>query len=735
MIKSESSCDESWIPLSIKREKQKRRRKSPKIWSCAKCNAKFDKSTQFRDHRKVHKKPVYDDSQYSYTYDPVKETYNCVTCDLEVPSKIEIQQHVKSHKEHFTCDICNLQFDEPYKYAKHSIIHSDDKTFKCPMCESFKTKARTSLLAHINTFHLHRYFYRCTTCGKGFNDCVQFKEHKNVHDGVKPFKCVVCEKDFTFSNYLFAHQVRNHKVTIDGVIGTNQCHMCLRRFANIRTLQKHMKKHENEKKKKPEKKHLCDICGKGYARKAKFVVHYRNHTGDKPFKCSYCSKRFTQKEYVVLHERVHSGEKPYACEFCGKCFNQGAPLKVHIRTHTGERPFNCEICDARNVTIKKEDSENEDWKPPTTSRFKSLKSNYKSRCSNDWSLVKKKQTRMRRIWKCTKCPEEFDTNRKLRVHRKIHQKNKYEETKYSYILDTVKDIYCCMTCDVECTTKEDIQRHVLTHEEHYTCEICNLTFSEPYKYATHMFVHSKDHFFKCPLCDSYKTPKRTCLLSHINTFHLKRFIYTCSTCGKGFNDCVQFKEHNNIHQGIRPFQCIVCGKDFPFSVYLHTHQVRNHRVSIDGVIGTNQCYVCMRSCANPQTLKRHIKKHAKEGEKGGREKKHLCDMCGKGFAVKYKLILHYRTHTGVKPYSCSYCAKSFTKRDYLVMHERIHSGEKPYSCEYCGKCFNQTAPLRVHIRSHTGERPFVCHICNSGFISKGSLNIHIKRCTGNDYTV
>lgn len=332
------------------------------------------------------------------------------------------------------------------------------------------------------------------------------------------------------------------------------------------------------------------------------------------------------------------------------------------------------------------------------------------------------------MWSCRKCHESFATSRQLREHRKTHRKEE-NDAQYEYKYDDHKNVFLCYTCDVEVSTQEEIEEHILVHAEKFVCQICDQTFLKPYEFACHMYNHDQSKGFRCPFCN-HETNRRTAISIHINTYHLRKFIYTCKLCGKGFNDCLLYKEHSNIHEGIKPFQCVVCTKEFAFSSYLTTHQIRNHRVAIDGVVGTNQCYVCSKSFSRKNTLEKHIKRHQSLSEKRIHEKKHLCDVCGKGFARSEKLRIHYRVHTGVKPYTCSYCAKSFTKKDYLIMHERVHSGEKPYSCEYCGKCFNQGAPLRLHIRSHTGERPYKCHFCNNGFISRGVLNLHLRSCTG-----
>ncbi|KAJ8943809.1 hypothetical protein NQ318_020881 [Aromia moschata] len=342
-------------------------------------------------------------------------------------------------------------------------------------------------------------------------------------------------------------------------------------------------------------------------------------------------------------------------------------------------------------------------------------------------IKKKRQYDLNKTWPCKKCEQIFPTKRTLDAHRKQeHAKVDVEE--HTYKLDESQELYVCNTCSAEYQIEEEAKKHVKTHEENFECTTCNQKFRKAYDLGIHSASHSEDKQFRCPLC-TYKTAKRTGLLIHINYVHLKKFYYICETCGKGFNDMLLYKEHNNEHLGLKPFSCIVCAKSFTYSRYLLTHQVRSHRVGIDGQLLPNQCMVCNKVFSKLATLEKHFKdRHVKN--QATREKKHLCDTCGKGFSQKNKLRVHYRVHTGFKPYSCTYCAKSFTKKDYLVMHERVHSGEKPYSCEYCGKCFSQGAPLRIHLRTHTGEKPYICQFCASGFTSRGALNMHCKSCAG-----
>ncbi|CAH1119816.1 unnamed protein product [Phaedon cochleariae] len=328
--------------LEIVVKNSRKRYDLQKKWPCKKCGEILPTKRKLLSHRKEeHSKS--DTEEHTYKYDELQELYVCNTCSAEYIEKKEIEKHVSAHEEKFECSICDKKFKKAYDFGTHNSIHDPQKLFRCPLCP-YTTPKRTGFLVHINYTHLKKFGYVCETCGKGFNDMILYKEHNNEHLGIKPFSCIVCSKTFTYSRYLFTHQVRSHRVGIEGQLLPNQCHVCSKVFSKAATLEKHVEERHVKHQLPHVKKHLCDTCGKGFAQKNKLRVHCRVHTGFKPYSCTYCAKSFTKKDYLVMHERVHSGEKPYSCEYCGKCFSQGAPLRIHLRTHTGERPYVCQFC-------------------------------------------------------------------------------------------------------------------------------------------------------------------------------------------------------------------------------------------------------------------------------------------------------------------------------------------------------------------------------------------------------
>ncbi|KAI0235147.1 hypothetical protein LSAT2_014408 [Lamellibrachia satsuma] len=126
--------------------------------------------------------------------------------------------------------------------------------------------------------------------------------------------------------------------------------------------------------------------------------------------------------------------------------------------------------------------------------------------------------------------------------------------------------------------------------------------------------------------------------------------------------------------------------------------------------------------------------------KGGRKKKklekshtshsrHICSECGKSFASSFNLVVHMRTHAGIKPFTCDTCGKSFSQFINLKGHENTHTGLKPYSCRICARSFAHYSTLRTHEHSHTGLKLHSCEKCGKAFGTKNTLKTHERTNT------
>ncbi|KAJ9079254.1 hypothetical protein DSO57_1037345 [Entomophthora muscae] len=89
-----------------------------------------------------------------------------------------------------------------------------------------------------------------------------------------------------------------------------------------------------------------------------------------------------------------------------------------------------------------------------------------------------------------------------------------------------------------------------------------------------------------------------------------------------------------------------------------------------------------------------------------------CKRGSKAFPKRHKMLNHFRTHTGEKPFQCRFptCQKSFSRPDSLATHVKTHSEVRPYACPLptCGRKYYHSRSLRKHLAAHQ-SRPNPYH--------------------------
>ncbi|XP_067387751.1 zinc finger protein ZFAT [Emydura macquarii macquarii] len=255
--------------------------------------------------------------------------YYCSQCNYSSITKNCLKRHViqKHSNILLKCptEDCDYSTPDKYKLQAHLKVHTelDKKSYSCPVCEKSFSEDRL-IKSHIKTNHpevsmstiseilgrrvqlkglIGKRAVKCPYCDFYFmKNGSDLQRHIWAHEGVKPFKCSLCE---------YATRSKSN-------------------------LKAHMNRHSTEKT------HLCDMCGKKFKSKGTLKSHKLLHTADgKQFKCTVCDYTAAQKPQLLRHMEQHVSFKPFRCAHCHYSCNISGSLKRHYnRKHPNEEYVN-----------------------------------------------------------------------------------------------------------------------------------------------------------------------------------------------------------------------------------------------------------------------------------------------------------------------------------------------------------------------------------------------------------
>ncbi|KAL0110589.1 hypothetical protein PUN28_013880 [Cardiocondyla obscurior] len=178
--------------------------------------------------------------------------------------------------------------------------------------------------------------YKCEDCGKVLSTSYNLLIHRNIHSGVRPYVCSVCNKNFRSASGRNRHIQNVHED-----IKNFACDICGRHLASRTSRDEHMRTHSNERP------YVCETCGKSFKQKASLYVHQLYHSQVLPHRCNVCNRGFRRKQELENHASRHSAQKPHACDICDERFHSKGCVVRHRRVHTSQRSHICTICDAK----------------------------------------------------------------------------------------------------------------------------------------------------------------------------------------------------------------------------------------------------------------------------------------------------------------------------------------------------------------------------------------------------
>ncbi|XP_022112186.1 zinc finger and BTB domain-containing protein 47-like [Acanthaster planci] len=243
---------------------------------------------------------------------------------------------------------------------------------------------------------------------------------------------------------------------------------------------------------------------------------------------------------------------------------------------------------------------------------------------------------------------------------------------------------------------------------------------------------------------------------------------------QGERHCMYVRLEVQLSRLPKVYECKSCQERFREADDMRTHYTTTHHqeTSVDRVVSgpsispEGDIYDIateLRHCSKCNNYFENIQKH----RNSHKEKRFVCEMCGKRFAYKCILTSHKETHKARENrnllhctecdksyykkfqlmahcrekhskdtsnlFVCEKCGKQFKASKRLNIHRLIHLEDKPFKCPECGRGFSQKSNMTLHMRMHTGARPYQCKICQETFNHNVSLKNHQKKEHGIDW--